>query len=183
MSCSSHFFLLNAEGELVAHPVSGGSLDFRALLLRGVVRGPAGPLAEAGAVHIVSFRAGATERWVVLAAPYADLRVNGVPLADIGMRVLADRDELTLAGVGSAFYSAESLAQVVPFPGGDRPIFCGRCREPIKPGAPAVQCPGKGCGIWYDQSEELPCFCYQPGCAYCGGPTALATGLLWVPEV
>src|ERR1035438_345285 len=96
------------------------------------------------------------------------------------MRVLADRDEVAIPGVGSAFYSTEVRAEVTEFPGAERAVFCGRCRQAIKAGSPAVKCPG--CGIWYDQSHEFPCWRYSEHCAFCSQFTALDAGFNWVPE-
>jgi hypothetical protein len=108
------------------------------------------------------------------------LRVNGLPLGGIGARVLSDRDEIAIPGVGSAYYSSEVLAAVVPFPASDRTVFCGRCRQAIAAGSPAVKCPN--CGVWYDQSDELPCWRFGERCAYCTTLTALDAGLTWVPQ-
>jgi len=129
---------------------------------------------------MVSFRVGHAERWVVVAGLDSQTRVNGIPLSAIGMRVLADRDELSLTDVGSAYYSAEDLAEVVAFAGADRVILCGRCRQKVEPGSPAVKCPG--CGTWYHEHSELRCFTYHPTCAFCPQSTALDAGFSWVPE-
>jgi len=175
----SHLWLRDAEQKRVAHSICATSYDLRALLLPEGSGSSAGPLESGLAARMVSFRVGNAERWVVVAGLDSQTRVNGIPLSAIGARVLADRDELSLAGVGSIFYSAEKLAEVVEFPGADRPVVCGRCRQPIKPGSPAVQCPS--CGIWYDQSIEFPCWVYAE-CSFCGMSTALDAGFSWVPE-
>jgi hypothetical protein len=116
------------------------------------------------------------EAWIILGS--AAVRVNGEPL-DVGIRVLRDRDELR-AGDRRAFFSTESLAKIVPFPGGERPTFCPRSRLEITPGSPAVACPQ--CKVWHHQSEELPCWTYSERCATCDQSTALDAGFRWTPE-
>jgi hypothetical protein len=119
--------------------------------------------------------------WALIASPNSGVRVNsrGVPA---GLCVLSDRDEIRTGDGIRYYFSAETLATVVPFPGSDRPVYCGRCREPIEVGAPAVRCPGPGCGIWFNESPDLPCWTYTDKCPFCGFPTPLDTGLSWSPE-
>jgi len=176
----SHLWLRDAEKKPVAHSIRATSFDVRALLLLEGSGSSAGPLESGLAARMVSFRVGNAERWVVVAGPDAQLRVNGIPLSALGMRVLADRDEISIAGGGSAFYSAEDLAEVVAFAGADRVMLCGRCRQKIESGSPAVKCPG--CGTWYHEHSNLQCFTYHPTCAFCPKPTALDAGFSWVPE-
>ena len=164
----SHFWFRDTEGKRVAHVLPAASDDLRALFLRGP------------AARVVAFGAGSALRWVVIAGPAAAVRVNGIPLDPIGVRVLAHKDELSLPGGGSAYFSAENLAEVVQFPVIDRPVLCGRCRQAISSGAPAVKCPG--CGTWYDESAQLPCFSYQPVCASCPQSTSLDAGFTWIPD-
>jgi hypothetical protein len=118
----------------------------------------------------------AAEGWVVVGPPAVS--VNGSRL-DLGIRVLRDRDELR-AGGGRVFFSTETLAVVVPFPGAGKPTFCPRCKLEIALGSPVVRCPG--CGVYHHQSEEFPCWVYAPRCALCDHPTALDAGYRWVPE-
>lgn len=132
------------------------------------------------AVQLNSFSNGNTEAWAIMAGPRDEVRINGVALSAVGMRVLADRDEIGCASLGSVFFSTESLAAVVAFAGFERAVYCGRCRQAIKQGAQAVRCPG--CGVWYDQSDEFPCFTYSSHCTFCSQSTALDAGYSWVPE-
>ena len=176
----SQFFVPTADKSWTAFGLDGASLDIRRLLSPQVSGSQASLLEAAYAARVLSFRVGDAERWVVVASHDAPLRVNGIPLGAAGARVLNDRDEISIPGMGSAYYSAEALAQVVAFPGSERPVFCGRCRQAIQPGSPAVRCPG--CQIWYDQSQEFPCWQYSATCAFCSQPTALDTGFNWVPE-
>jgi len=118
--------------------------------------------------------------WTLVASPGSRARVNGrAPVA--GICALSDHDEIrTEAGV-QYFYSTELLAEIEPFPEPERPIYCGRCRQPIATGTPAVRCPGASCGIWYHQSADLPCWTYDK-CMICGQSSALDAGFSWTPE-
>jgi len=131
------------------------------------------------AARLIRADADGVPAWALIASPDSAVRVNSraVPA---GLCVLADRDEIRTGDGIQYFFSTESLATVVSFPGAERPVYCGRCREPIEAGAPAVCCPG--CGIWYNQSAEFPCWTYSNKCAFCGHPTALDTGFSWTPE-
>jgi len=115
-------------------------------------------------------------RWVLLAAP--SVRVNGSPVA-AGIVALRDRDEICADG-RRVFFSTESLAEVVPYPGGERTTFCPRCRLEIAAGTLAVRCPH--CGVWHHQSAELPCWTYAERCVQCDQRTALDAGYRWTPE-
>ena len=119
--------------------------------------------------------AGEPDTWTLIGPPR--VRVNGHPL-DAGIRVLRDRDELRVGG-RRAFFSTETLAMVVPFPG-ERPTLCPRCKLEILPGSPAVRCPQ--CGIWHHQSEEFPCWLYSSTCTNCDQLTALDAHFRWSPE-
>ena len=115
-------------------------------------------------------------RWVVIGPP--SLRLNGAAL-DVGIAVMVDRDELCVGG-RRMFFTTESVPTVVPFPGSDRPVSCARCGSVIAPGSPAVACPT--CGLWYHESEELPCWTYGPHCVADDQPTALDAELRFSPE-
>jgi hypothetical protein len=114
-------------------------------------------------------------RWVVVGPP--SLRVNGEAVP--GIAVLADRDAISVDGE-HYYFSAESLAEVVPFPVRDRSVLCARCRTEIAPGTAAVACPQ--CGAWYHQSDALPCRTYAPTCNGCPAATALDAGFRFSPE-
>jgi hypothetical protein len=98
----------------------------------------------------------------------------------LGLRVLEHRDEIRVAGAETVYYSAEKLAEVEPFVGADRPVYCARCRNPIAEGVPSVQCPG--CGVRHHEAEEHPCWTYSEHCACCSQPTDLDAGFRWTPE-
>ena len=176
----SHLFLLDAAGRWAAFPIDAANLALRAFLLPAVFGGSPSPPEGGLAMGLLSFRTGNAERWVVMAGPDAQLRVNGVPLDAIGLRVLADRDEISIPGAGSAYYSAEALPEIVPFPGADRVVLCGRCRQEIVRGSPSVKCPG--CGTAYHETQDLNCFTYHEHCAFCPAATALDAGFNWAPE-
>jgi hypothetical protein len=128
--------------------------------------------------QLIRTEAGGSRVWALVVAPDPHIRVNGrAPVA--GVCVLADRDEIRMGGV-QYFFSTESLATVQELPPSERPVFCGRCRQKIEVGSPAVRCPL--CGVWYCQSPELPCWTYAPACAFCPQPTALDSGFSWTPE-
>lgn len=131
-----------------------------------------------GAARLIRADAGGASVWALIVSAGSGIRVNscGVPA---GLRVLADRDEIRV-GAEASYFSSETLAAVEPFPGADRPTYCGRCRQPIEVGSPAVRC--AGCGIWYHQGADLPCYTYAEKCTFCGHPTALDSGFAWVPE-
>jgi hypothetical protein len=136
-------------------------------------------LSEAALAAVIRAGAGDSPVWVLLVAGNGDVRVNGfAPVA--GVRVLQDRDEIRVGASEPLFFSAETLAHVEEFPGAERTIFCGRCRQPMGKGEPAVRCPR--CGIWYHQNENLPCWAYSPTCGFCPQTTPLDAALSWTPE-
>jgi hypothetical protein len=143
---------------------------------------PATTETQSGAQVARLLRVGAegAQAWALIAPAGSNIRVNGRRVT-AGLRALADRDEIR-AGERRFFFSAESIAEVVPFPGALRPIFCGRCRLPIATGDPAVCCPG--CGIWHHQGgpEKRLCWTYAPACSCCDFQTHLSAELKWVPE-
>jgi len=122
---------------------------------------------------------GAEESWALAADSGTAARINGA-LVVAGLGVLSDRDELRVNGSASMYFSTERLAVVEPFHGSGTPVCCGRCRQQLSEGDPAVRCPG--CGVWYNQSAEYPCWTYHDTCAFCPQPTALDAGFRWVPE-
>jgi hypothetical protein len=166
----------DADGQWAALPLDDAtSLDLSATPPRRLSRGPraAGPAAP-----VVLVPASGTS-WALVWGPERRIRINGIPQA-AGLRVLEDRDEIRIAGVGSVFFSTESLARVEPFPGADRPVPCARSKIPIEKGTPAVKCPR--CGVWYLMTDDAPAWTYDAHCAFCPQPTALSAGFQWTPE-
>ncbi len=140
---------------------------------------PAGDQASASIRILPLVAAGGAATWTLLAGREIPIRINGQPLL-LGIRVLRDRDELSVAG-SRWFLSTEELASVVPFPGLDQPAFCPRCRQKLEMGDLAVQCPH--CRAWHHQSEKFPCWSYAPACALCQlQSSALDAGYSWTPE-
>ena len=120
-----------------------------------------------------------SEAWALMSASGSGVRIGGEKLPT-GLRVLRDRDEIRSRAGEQYFFSIEALVAVTPFESPGRDVFCGRCRQRIASGAPAVRCPG--CGVWYDENDELPCWTYAETCAFCGRSTALDLGFAWSPE-
>lgn len=119
------------------------------------------------------------DSWVLISNQERDVRVNGVSLT-LGVRVLRDRDEIFVEGVGHLYFSTESLARVEFFAGVRQALYCPRCKQEVKGETEAVKCPQ--CGVWYHQSEELPCWAYSETCALCPQLTDLDAGYRWTPE-
>jgi hypothetical protein len=173
------------DGDWGARRLDGARFDLAADSIR-----PAGDCSQAApggqTALLIRVDTGGSKVWALIAPADCDIRVNS-RAASAGIRVLADRDEIRINGVAQ-YFSTETLAAVEAFPGTGRAVFCGRCRQKIEAGTPAVCCPG--CGIWYHQdesaslaeSERLPCWTYTEKCAFCGHPTALETGFAWTPE-
>jgi hypothetical protein len=173
-------FLRAPDLQWTDHALSSDTMDL-GVLLAGALSGlPRSRSAAAVSVLLVPFRAGVAVRWALLAGAGSRVRINGVALAGLGLRVLDHRDEVSLPGVGSAFFSDEELAGTVPLPGSARPIRCGRCLDPIEPGTPAVACPS--CRVWHHEREDRRCWTYDV-CSCCRRPTKLGQGLQWAPEV
>ncbi len=89
--------------------------------------GCARDVAAGDATRIVPFRSGAAVQWVLIAGHALRVRVNGLPIDAFGLRVLAHKDEISVPGLGSVYYSTETPAEVVPFAGSAKPAGCGRC--------------------------------------------------------
>lgn len=177
----SHLWIRNAEGALVDHPLDTGILQLTpdgpaALAVCKGLDGVSGPVLA----RKQDFQG--EERWVLLCKPTGTTRVNGVPVF-IGVRMLSDRDLISLGAGHRVFFSSERVAQIEPFPGEEDNICCVRCKLPLQPGKPAVRCPAPGCGFWHHQSDEQPCWSYRDGCASCGHPTAFDAGFQWSPAV
>jgi len=117
--------------------------------------------------------------WILIAGPGSGVSVNGVPLVS-GIRAVADRDEIRIAGASNFYFSTERLARVEALPGSDQVLYCPRCQQEITAGSLAVKCPG--CGVWHHQIEDLNCWTYAEVCALCAHSTDLNAGFQWTPE-
>lgn len=122
--------------------------------------------------------------WTIISRP-DEIEINGLPLAP-GIRVLRDRDAIRFDCGHLAFFSAETAAQIEPFPGTE-PVSCVRCYSPIVPGKDAVRCPT--CGVWHHQisgpenGRDWECWTRNATCAQCRKqPTDFEAGPAWTPE-
>ena len=173
----AHLWFRDAEDVWSAMPLNGQALDISVYPPRVLAEGFR--LGEDTRAALVHASAGEAPVWVVVVAQNGDVRVNGfTPVA--GVRVLRDCDEIRAASCDALFFSTETLPRVEEFAGGARPMYCGRCRQPVQDGQLAVRCPQ--CAIWYHQTGELPCWTYSPKCGFCPQSTALDAGYGWVPE-
>jgi len=124
-------------------------------------------------------RSGATsDEWCLVVPAGVAAAVNGEPCT-AGIRVLADRDEIR-GPWGVAYLSTERLACIEPIPASMSGRKCPRSHTALVAGTPGVQCPA--CGLWFCQSDDLPCWTYASACV-CGAPTALDGGRRFDPEV
>ena len=119
------------------------------------------------------------ERWVVVGDGASGVRVNGQAFP--GIRLLADKDEISVPPRGRFFFSSERLACVEPFDG-SREVSCPRCLRPIKPGDPAVRCPNANCGALHHQMERWWCWTHEESCQLCDQLTRFDAGFRWTPE-
>jgi hypothetical protein len=160
-----------------AQRLDDAGLDLPGLLATQAAE-PHNPAVSAQTARLIPADTAGAKSWALITDPSSTLRVNGrTPPA--GLCVLDDRDEI-LCGAAKLYFSTETLATVEPFPGADRQVFCGRCRQLIEPESPSVRCPS--CGVWYNQSADLPCWSYAEKCTFCGQATALDAGFSWTPE-
>jgi len=130
-------------------------------------------------VLLVRARGHEAVTWVLVSGAGSRVSVNG-SVIETGMRVVADRDEIRIAGGERLYFSTETLASVEQFAGGDQTLFCPRCKQEIENGTKAVKCPG--CGVWHHQTEELNCWTYSEVCALCAHATDLEAGFRWTPD-
>ena len=134
---------------------------------------------DASGVVLMRGRQGDEAFWVLISGGAREVWVNGVALA-LGVRAVADRDEISVGRVGTFYFSTESLARVEEFPGAAQALYCPRCKLAVERATPSVKCPQ--CGVWYHQSEELPCWAYAETCALCPQTTDAGAGFRWTPE-
>ncbi len=175
----AHLWMFEAEAWR-AMPLAADRFDLGASAA-GPAASTSGSPSSAEPQSALLIRSGAdgSPTWALITAPEAGVRVNGeAPLA--GLSALADRDEIRTKDGRRLYYSTETLAQVEPFPGAERPVYCGRCRQLVETGAPSVSCPG--CAVRYHQTAELPCWTYADKCTFCEQATALDAGYRWSPE-
>jgi hypothetical protein len=108
------------------------------------------------------------------------MRVNGESVS-LGINVLRDRDAIQLGGNSTVFFSTESTPVIAPF-AGEKPLPCARCKTPLHPGDPAVQCPRCGAVHHQDAAVELPCWTHTDRCGRCHvQSTSLDPEQTWTP--
>jgi hypothetical protein len=168
----------SAAGDWLVTPLDGGAFALPAGAAQPRARRRPAEAARSTTALLLRSRLPDGETGLVMGVTAAGVLLNGEPLRT-GIRVLADRDELHVDGVGRVFFSTERLARVEPCPGAEPAVRCVRCKQIIEPGTDAVRCPQ--CGVWYHQSDDLPCWTYTPHCVLCPQPTALETGYRWTP--
>jgi hypothetical protein len=175
----AHLWIQNG-GEWHVVPLECGVWSFDGATLRP--SSEPGPAARGAAAVIASFKLRGQTRHLVCAPALGDhVSVNGTRPAG-GARVLRDRDEVLLGESVRAYYSTERRPVIATFPGfEDRKAICPRCKDPIEPGTPAVECPGAGCGLWYHQTDERPCWTYDEVCFPCGHATPFEADFQWTP--
>ncbi len=179
----------------MAHLWTDSAIGWQPVLLEGdaFVLGPGGarligpcpaqgPAAGEIRLRLIQPEAG-KESWLLLFPPGAGVRVNGARETQ-GIRVLRDRDEIQVPGLGYLYLSTERLARVEAYPAATQVAFCPRCRQPLQTGVAAVRCPA--CGVWHHESESegLQCWTYSDKCGFpdCGQSTEFSTGFRWTPE-
>lgn len=175
----AHLWILTG-GEWQVMPLVNGVWSFDGATLQP--RCSPEPEHPDGAAVIASFDLRGQTRHLVCVPPRDGyISVNGTRPPG-GAHVLRDRDELLLGESVRAYYSTERRAALASFPGfEDRQSICPRCKDPIEPGTPAVQCPGSDCGLWYHQTSDRPCWTYDDVCTPCGQPTPFDAEFRWTP--
>ena len=173
-----HLWLKNVSDEWAVLPLEADAFALTTNPPRPV---PNGRVLDESVSQVVLLcdRRGAEASWVLISGREREVRLNGVPLM-LGVRVVADRDEIFVAGVGKLYFSTESLARAASFPGAEQTLYCPRCKQAVEQETQAVRCPQ--CRVWYHHSEDLPCWSYTETCALCPQPTALDAGYRWTPE-
>jgi hypothetical protein len=175
----AHLWFRDEDGVWGVMPMNGRAVDVSVYPPRLLAEGFR--IVEGAPSAVIGVGAGAVPVWVLMVGGTGDVRVNGFPPV-AGMRVLQDRDEIRAAVGDPLFFSTETLAHVEEFPGSERTVYCGRCRQAMVKGQMAVRCPNGQCAIWYHQTEQLPCWTYTPTCAFCPQSTSLDAGFTWTPE-
>lgn len=122
---------------------------------------------------LIRFTENGVPRAALITPPGAPLVLNGYP--QLGVTVLEDRDEISVAGERLLFARHESPAETV-FPAGGPEARCARCKAVVNPGDACVRCPA--CAAYHHEREDLRCWTYQPTC---GCSARLRAELTWHP--
>lgn len=175
----AHLWVKNGSDEWAVLPLEADALSLATNPPRAVGWAPDASVRENSGVVLMRVAKGDEAAWVLICGRAREVRVNGVAVA-LGVRAVADRDEISVGRVGTFYFSTESLARVEEFPGAAQALYCPRCKLAVEQKTPAVKCPR--CGVWYHQSEELPCWAYAETCALCPQTTDTGAGFRWTPE-
>lgn len=175
------FLVKNAAGEFLRVPLEAPAYGLRDDPARPRALAAETPGTDARAV-LRHCTVGPRTTWVLLTRPDTTLLVNGEPVQQI--KVLRHRDVLWWAGIDAFYYSTERPVRIEPFPLTGGEACCVRCKVPIKPGSPAVQC--GSCSLWHHQDvdRKRDCWTYREVCAACEThPTDFDAGLSWLPAL
>jgi hypothetical protein len=126
---------------------------------------------------------GADATWVLVWGAGDPVRVNGLWVRT-GACVLADRDEVRVAGHPPVFFSTETFPTVETFKAGANPddkVYCPRCKKALEDGQSIVRCPACRVGYHYAEAREHNCWGYAPTCA-CGHATSMDAVFEWTPH-
>jgi hypothetical protein len=180
----SYFWIQDHEG-FAALPLKASSYSISARAnAPGSLSISVGTTHDGSTALLQALATSSANAWAILSSP-GEIEINGLPLVS-GIRVLRDRDAIRFDGGQIAFFSAETTAQIEPFPGNES-VSCPRCYSPIVPKKPSVRCPA--CGVWHHQmpgpegKRDWECWTRHETCAQCQKqPTDLQAGPTWTPE-
>jgi hypothetical protein len=119
--------------------------------------------------------------WALLWGRDCNVRINGLQSFPVGIRMLADRDEIKVDRGEVVYFTTETLPVIETFEGSDHDIFCPRDKKKIEPGSLVVRCVECGLIYHYSTDKTRNCFEYSEMCL-CGHPTRLDAGFRWVPD-
>jgi hypothetical protein len=157
-------------------------LERLAPLAAGAGEPPVADDVEGGQTSGTSVLLRSPDGWILLAGAQGP-RLNGLPVP-LAIRVLRDRDELHAPGVGTLYFSTETLAEIVEYRA-PASVPCARCTVPIADGDSAVTCPR--CARWHHggrcrDGATKNCWGFSDRCAFCPQETNLDAGFQWTPE-
>ncbi len=137
--------------------------------------------AEEPLASIVAYSENGAPRAALIAPAPARVRLNGY--LSLGVVVLEDRDEISVAGT-RFFFAARSATAAAPFAPGRTETRCARCTRVLHAGDIAAFC--AGCGAAHHEGAlaapghgVLACLTYDSACGRCGRRWS---DLLWTPE-
>jgi len=120
-------------------------------------------------------------RWILFAAPDSQVSINGERLKT-GIRILADRDAISVAPHRALYISMERRPEIETFSRAEA-TFCPRCKLEIQQDALVVCCPQ--CLVFHHHKVQVgeSCWEYAETCTLCNQPTELnSSSFNWTPE-